>query len=60
MDVQRWAKVRGIQWHDIEPGKSTQNAHIESESGTVGDECLNRNLWRDIAEVRRESIRSPL
>ncbi|HMU39604.1 MAG TPA: IS3 family transposase [Pseudomonadota bacterium] len=55
VDVQRWAKARGIQWHCIEPGKPTQNSHIESFNGKLRDECLNRNLWRDIAEVRRET-----
>ena len=55
VDVQRWAKARGIQWHCIEPGKPTQNSHIESGSGKLRDECLNRNLWRDLAEVRRET-----
>jgi len=54
-DVQRWTKERKILWHYIEPGKPTQNSHIESESGKVRDECLNRNLWRDLAEVRRET-----
>jgi len=53
-DVQRWAQDRGIQWHYIEPGKPTQNSHIESFNGKLRDECLNRNLWQDIAEVRRE------
>lgn len=54
-DVQRWAKARGIKWHYIEPGKPTQNSHIESFNGKLRDECLNRNLWRDLAEVRRET-----
>ncbi len=54
-DVRQWAKARGSRWHYIEPGKPTQNSHIESGSGKLRDECLNRNLWRDIAEVRRET-----
>lgn len=53
--VQRWAKQRGIHWHCIEPGKPTQNSHIESFNGRLRDECLNQNLWRDIQEVRRET-----
>lgn len=32
-----------------------QNAHIERERGKLRDECLNRNLWRDLAKVRRDS-----
>ena len=54
-DVQRWAQGRGIKWHYIEPGKPMQNSHIESFNGKLRDECLNRNLWQDIAEVRRET-----
>jgi len=54
-DVRQRAKVRGSWWHYIEPGKPTQNSHIESGSGKLRDECLNRNLWLDIAEVRRET-----
>jgi len=53
--VQSWARSRGIQWHCIEPGKPTQNSHIESFNGRLRDECLNQNLWRDLKEVRRET-----
>jgi transposase InsO family protein len=53
--VQSWARRRGIRWHCIEPGKPTQNSHIESFNGRLRDECLNQNLWRDLAEVRRET-----
>ena len=53
--VQAWAKQRGIRWHCIEPGKPTQNSHIESFNGRLRDECLNENLWRNLQEVRRET-----
>lgn len=53
--VQDWARLRGVQWHCIEPGKPTQNSHIESFNGRLRDECLNQNLWRDLQEVRRET-----
>ena len=53
--VQDWAKERGINWHCIEPGKPTQNSHIESFNGKLRDECLNQNYWRDLAEVRKET-----
>jgi transposase InsO family protein len=53
--VQSWAKRRGITWHCIEPGKPTQNSHIESFNGRLRDECLNENLWRNLQEVRRET-----
>lgn len=54
-DVRQRAKARGSRWHYIKPGQPTQNSHIESGSRKLRDECLNRNLWRDIAEVRRET-----
>ena len=53
--VQDWAKERGINWHCIEPGRPTQNSHIESGSGKLRDECLNQNYWKDLAEVRKET-----
>lgn len=53
--VQGWAALRGVRWHCIEPGKPTQNSHIESFNGRLRDECLNENLWRNLEEVRRET-----
>ena len=53
--VQDWAKERGIKWDCIEPGKPTQNSHIESFNGKLRDECLNQNYWKDLAEVRKET-----
>ncbi len=52
--VQQWATGRGLRWYCIEPGKPTQNSHIESFNGRLRDECLNQNLWRNLLEVRRE------
>lgn len=54
-EAQGWAKQRGICWHCIEPGKPTQNSHIESFNARLRDECLNQNLWRNLQEVRRET-----
>jgi transposase InsO family protein len=53
--VQSWAKRRGLRWHCIEPGKPTQNSHIERFNGRLRDECLNQNLWQNIEEVRQET-----
>ena len=53
--VQQWAIGRGLRWDCIEPGKPTQNSHIESFNGRLRDECLNQNLWRNLPEVRRET-----
>ena len=49
--VQDWAKERGIHWHCIEPGKPTQNSHIESFNGKLRDECINQNYWKDLSLI---------
>jgi putative transposase len=53
--VQDWAKERDINWHCIEPGKPRQNSYIESGSGRLCDEFRNKNYWKDLAEVRKET-----
>jgi len=40
--VQKWAKERNIRWHCIEPGKPTQNFHIENFTGKVGGSVMDR------------------
>jgi putative transposase len=49
-----WAYRRGIQLHFIEPGKPVQNAFIESFNGTCRDDCLNQELFLDVADARRK------
>jgi hypothetical protein len=39
----------------LEPGKPTQNSHIESFNGRFRDACLNQNYWKDLAELRKET-----
>ncbi len=36
-----WAKNRGVKLHFIQPGKTTQNAFVESFSGKFRDYCLD-------------------
>jgi putative transposase len=36
----------------IDPGKSIQNAYIESFNGKFRDECLNQYLFRNLEEAR--------
>ena len=38
-----WAANRGIALLFIQPGKPTQNGHIESFNGRLRDECLNQH-----------------
>jgi transposase InsO family protein len=40
----------GTLWHYIAPGKSTQNAFVESFIGRFRDECLNEEMFAGLAE----------
>jgi putative transposase len=47
-----WADERRVGWHYIAPGKSTQNAFIESFNGRLRDEFLNETLFRSLPHAR--------
>ena len=47
-----WCQDTGVEWHYIAPGKPTQNAFVESFNGRFRDECLNENLFCNLAEAR--------
>ena len=49
-----WAYRRGVKLHFIDPGKPVQNAFIESFNGTCRDDCLNRELFLDLADAKRK------
>jgi putative transposase len=49
-----WAFESGVQLHFIQPGKPTQNGHIESFNGKFRDECLNQSWFTDIADAREQ------
>jgi len=51
----RWGAERSVNLHFIDPGKPTQNAHIESLNGKIRDELLNAHSFRTIFEARREA-----
>ena len=51
--VFRWAQDQRIDWHDIAPGKPTQNAFVESFNGRLRDECLNEHLFDRLDDARR-------
>lgn len=48
----RWGAERNIALHFIEPGKPTQNAHIESFNGRARDEFLNLHCFVTLAQAR--------
>jgi len=50
--VLSWAHQKGIDWRYIEPGKPTQNSHIESFNGKIRDECLNEHWFETLAEAK--------
>ena len=51
--VLEWCQDTGIEWHYIAPGKPMQNAFVERFNGRLRDECLNENLFTNLAEARR-------
>ena len=49
----RWGAERNLGLHFVDPGKPTQNAHIESLNGRIRDELLNTRTFVTIFEARR-------
>ena len=48
----RWAAEHGVLLQFSDPGKPTQNAHVESLNGRVRDELFNLRCFRNLNEVR--------
>jgi transposase InsO family protein len=49
-----WCEERKIQLIHIQPGKPTQNGHVESFNGRLRDECLNATWFRNLADARKK------
>ncbi len=49
-----WARRRGIEIEYIEPGKPIQNAYIESFNSRLRDECLNEEIFLDLADAKKK------
>lgn len=49
-----WANQHGVKLDFIQPGKPTQNAHIESFNGRFRDECLSQGRFPTLARARAE------
>jgi len=47
-----WAADRGIELLFIQPGKPTQNSHIESFNGRLRDECLNQHWFLSLRDAQ--------
>jgi len=50
--LDQWAYANGVLLHFIEPGKPTQNGHIESFNGKLRDECLNQEWFATLGHAR--------
>ena len=47
-----WTNRTGVDWHYIAPGKAQQNGFVESFNGKLRDECLNEEIFANLAEAR--------
>ena len=47
-----WAYAHGVSLDFIEPGKPSQNGHMESFNGKFRDECLNVHWFASLAHAR--------
>lgn len=52
--LDRWAYQHSVALHFIQPGKPTQNAHVESFNGRFRDECLAQAHFPTLARARAE------
>lgn len=50
----QWAQKNGIKIQYIDPGKPTQNGHIESLNGTLRYECLDANWFSSLEDAREK------
>ena len=52
--MEAWADQHGVKLDFIQPGKPTQNAHVESFNGRFRDECLAQARFPTLARARVE------
>ena len=52
--LDRWAYQHGVALHFIQPGKPSQNGHVESFNGRFRDECLSQAYFPTLARARAE------
>jgi putative transposase len=50
--MQAWAAEHAIEHRFIQPGKPTQNAHIESFNSPLRDECLSQHWLASLSHMR--------
>jgi putative transposase len=49
-----WAHRAGVKLDFIRPGRPVQNGYIESFNGRLRDECLNGEVFFDLADARQK------
>jgi putative transposase len=52
--METWAYQAGVKLDFIRPGKPVENGYIESFNGRLRDECLNGELFFDLADARQK------
>lgn len=52
--VTSWCEEHQVLLRPIQPGKPSQNGHIESFNGRLRDECLNANWFLSLSDARRK------
>jgi putative transposase len=50
--METWAYQKGVKLDFIRPGKPVENGYIESFNGRLRDECLNGEIFFDLADAR--------
>ena len=50
--VREWGNRSGVAWHYIALGKPQQNGFMESFNGKFRDECLNEQVFANLAKAR--------
>jgi putative transposase len=50
--LDEWSHQEGVQLYFIDPGKPTQNGHIESFNGRFREECLSQEWFSTLKEAR--------
>jgi putative transposase len=51
--VLEWSSAQRIDWHDIAPGRPSENGFTESLNGKLRDECLNEHWFTTLHEARQ-------
>lgn len=52
--MEAWAHKNGVKLDLIRPGKPVENGYIESFNGRLRDECLNGEIFFDLANAREK------